>query len=106
MNEFICLFLPAILAFNKKDLNKSPLELIRKYASNALMTNFFAMLIVYIAQQISGYSEIEYTYKFTLEYLILAFAIVKIVPKISKCLKNSIKIEVRRENRRKNTKRN
>ena len=105
MNEFICLFLPAFLTLTEKDLEDTPASIIKKYATSVLAINFVAMLAICVFYYLTTSTVIEYTYVFTIKYLILACVLAKILPLIRRSLKKNIKIEVHRENREKNSKR-
>lgn len=105
MNEFICLFLPAFLTLTEKDLEDTPASIIKKYATSVIAINLVAMLAICVFYYLTTSTVIEYTYAFTIKYLILACVLAKILPLIRRSLKKNIKIEVHRENRKKNSKR-
>ena len=103
MNEFICLFLPAFLTLTKKDLKDTPVNIIKKYATSVLAINFLVMLSVCALHYITGDTPIDYTYTFTIKYIVLACFVAKILPAIRKFIKKNFKIKVSRESREKNS---
>lgn len=105
MNQFICLFLPALLCFTKKDSSKAPVELLKKYASNTIIINFIVMLAVCAFHYLKNDFGEDFTFQFTLKYLALACVIAKVLPSFRTFIRKNIKIEIRRENRQKNSKR-
>lgn len=105
MNQFICLFLPALLAFSKKDANKAPIQLLKKYAVYSIAINFCVMLTVCVMHFLKNDYGEEFTFQFTIKYLALACIIAKILPSLRQFLRKNIKIEIRREDRKKNTRR-
>lgn len=106
MNQFICLFLPALLTFTKKDSSKTTINLLKKYASNTIIINIIVMLTVCVINSIKGNDFVEdFTIQFTLKYLVLACVIAKVLPSFRSFIRKNIKIEIHREDRQKNTKR-
>lgn len=100
INQIICLFIPSIIALyinEQTDLYKG----IKYYFMHVMLVNLFSYIItVYIFQQ----PYIEFTYMFTIKYLILSIMITLLMAQTEKKYFKYLNVEVRIEENEDNRK--
>ncbi|MBP3707018.1 MAG: hypothetical protein J6J36_00170 [Clostridia bacterium] len=93
INQIICLFIPSIIALyinEQTELYKG----IRYYLMHVMLVNLFSYIItVYIFEQ----PYIEFTYMFTIKYLILSIMITLLMAQTEKQYIKYLNVEVRME---------
>lgn len=100
INQIICLFIPSIIALyinEQTELYKG----IRYYFMHVMLVNLFSYIItVYIFKQ----PYIEFTYTFTIKYLILSIMITLLMAQTEKQYLKYLNVEVRIEENEDNRK--
>lgn len=101
MNQIICLFLPAMLSFSKKDYKAPVLYILKKYSLFCILSNFISMAAVSLLHAKTGQTEELFTFSFSLKYLTISCLFVIFVSLTSKAVTFNISAKRSNENHKK-----